>query len=187
VNDRDVRALGWLVTRDACLDVVRVATGRRPPASLPATVELTRRWEAVTHALAEDRPTIVPRWVESSTTLTPASEAALRQFAELLLATYPGRYEWIRLRARFVNALSVAAAFAACGSLLAWARGDLGAPPELALVAFGIACVQLVSAVQLRRAEVLVRRVTAGRREVDSDAVASTASPYDDASGRKQS
>jgi len=43
----DLRALGWVVTRDACSEIARKALGRRPKMPTAAFRELGDRWRAI--------------------------------------------------------------------------------------------------------------------------------------------
>ena len=63
MTEFDLRALGWVVTRDACWEIARSLAGRTPRLPLAATRELTERWqnaprcgrENVGSALDQDR------------------------------------------------------------------------------------------------------------------------------------
>ena len=44
---RDVRALGWVVTRDTCFEIARRALGRRPRMPTAALRQLGARWRDI--------------------------------------------------------------------------------------------------------------------------------------------
>lgn len=161
MNDRDVRALGWLVTRDLLGDVLRRAIGRYPPASPAAQEELRQCWCTLVLAVAQDRRDRALPWVgtRSVVPLSRASESALLRLAEHLEAAYPGRYRAATLKTRFVVALGSALTLTALGWLLAWSAvpGDMLGPG--ALFVFAAAAVEFPCAIQVRRVGALMEGV----------------------------
>lgn len=147
--------------RDVCCDALRAGMGSKRVASPAAMMELRRRWELVTDAVNRDQsarpsPGVL---VGVSTRLGAASEKALQRFVELLTVTYPGRYEVRALASRARTHLGACVIFGATGGVLFGARAS-GVLTDFALVAFAIAALQMVYAVQVRRVELLVQRTT---------------------------
>ena len=90
MNGLDVRALGWVVTRDACSEVVRVALGRERQISIAALRTLGDRWRAVSVSpVAEQRG---PHNVFLATSLSKQRVMALVEFIETLQSSRPDLY-----------------------------------------------------------------------------------------------
>ncbi len=158
MNRLDVRALGWVVTRDACSELLRVALGKGRHMPVATLRELGDRWGAVSASPAGDQRRLHGLFL--ATALSGQHEKAVLEFIEMLQNTCPGLYGEHVLRQRYLNAICQAIASFTLGALLAcWASSELPIIGESALVLFAIACWSLATAVQLRRTHCLVRQL----------------------------
>jgi len=162
VNGLDVRALGWVVTRDACSEVVRVALGRERQISIAALRTLGDRWRAVSVSpVAEQRG---PLDLFLATSLSKQREKAVLAFIETLQYSCPDLYSEQVLRQRYRNAFCQAVASCALGAFLAyWASSDFPIVGDSMLVLFAIACWRLVTSIQLARTHRLVKQIRQDR------------------------
>jgi hypothetical protein len=159
MNGFDVRALGWVVTRDICSEMARAAVGRRPRLS-PATLrELLDRWRVFQSSLRADQSwrrnlsVILPL----ATPLSKASETAIADFVDQLIACCPDLYSEPALRSRCLNGCATFIASAAAGAVLGGlAPSDNSIIGDAALVLLVIACWSLVTTIQLWRTHRLV-------------------------------
>ena len=158
MNRLDVRALGWVVTRDACSEVVRVALGRERQISIAALQVLGDRWRAVSVSpIAERRG---PLELFLATSLSRQREKAVLEFIEALRYSCPNLYSEQVLRQRSLNAICQAIASFALGVICAhWASPDIPIIGDSALVLFAISCWSLAMAVQLWRTHHLVKQI----------------------------
>jgi len=158
MNRLDMRALGWVVTRDAWSELVRVALGRGRHMPVATLRELGDRWRAVSTSPAGDQRR--PHDLFLATSLSWQREKAVLEFIETLQGSCPDLYGEHVLRQRYLNAICQAIASFALGALLAcWASSDLPIIGESTLVLFAIACWSLATAVQLWRTHRLVKQL----------------------------
>ena len=157
MNRLDVRALGWVVTRDACSEAVRVALGRERQISIAALRALGDHWRAISESpLAEGRG---PLDLFLATSLPSQREKAVLEFIEALRRSCPNLYSEQVLRQRSLNAFGQALASLALGVICGhWVSPDIPIVGDSALVLFAIACWSLAIAVQLWRTHRLVKQ-----------------------------
>lgn len=165
MNTLDVRALGWVVTRDMCSEMARVALGR--PRRMPrAAIERLREpWQAMVDAPATDHSSRLKAFlmVRVTTPVSQQREKAVVEFVGILQARFPDLYSEQALRHRCVNACGQATVSLALGVILAcWISADIPIIGNAAPVLFAIACWSLVTAIQLCRVYRLVRDRAAG-------------------------
>ena len=157
MNRLDVRALGWVVTRDACSEVVRVALGRKRQMPIAALRALGDRWGAISIAPVAERRG--PLELFLATSIPSEREKAVLEFIEALRSSCPSLYSEQVLRQRSLNAFGQALASFALGVICAhWVSPDIPIVGDSALVLFAIACWSLVTAVQLWRTHGLVKQ-----------------------------
>jgi hypothetical protein len=162
MNGFDVRALGWVVTRDICSEMVRTALGGRRRMS-PATLrDLLGRWRVFQSSLRVDRSwglnlsAIVPL----TTPLSKASETAIAEFVDQLTARCPDLYTEPALRTRYLNRCATFFASAAAGAVLGGLTpSDNSIIGDAALVLLVIACWSLITTIQLWHTHRLVGRI----------------------------
>ena len=157
MNRLDVRALGWVVTRDACSEAVRVALGRERQISISALRALGDRWRAASVSpVAEQRG---PLDLFLVTSLSKQREKAVLEFIETLQYSCPDLYSEQVLQRRYRTAFCQALASFALGVICAhWVSADIPIVGDSALVLFAIACWSLATAVQLWRTHRLVKQ-----------------------------
>lgn len=159
MTEFDLRALGWVVTRDACWEIARSLAGRKPRLPLAATQGLMKRWQTVQAAAAKTAaPHLTP--IVSSPLLRPMSAetcAATAEYLTLLSASCPELYSLhaVRERCRRASAQAIAG-FG--GSLL---LGALAGPAnqltaDLAVVLLVMGAWNLTTFVQLRSVRKLI-------------------------------
>src|SRR5258705_5156654 len=66
MNESDLRALGWVVTRDAFWEVARTLAGRTPRLPFKAMQGLAERWQALQAVVAKTPAPTLSRIVSSS-------------------------------------------------------------------------------------------------------------------------
>lgn len=162
MREVDVRALGWVITRDLWAEGIRVATGLPQRATPDALAELRHRWTVLRESLIRDRHRSFDALLRGpvATMLSKRSERAIADFARQLLATYPKLYSNVALRMRCRTALGVACSFALFGWMLAlWSGRDVPLLIDASFIAFLIASIELFSAMQLRRVWQLLQRL----------------------------
>lgn len=163
MNGFDVQAIGWIVTRDLCSELVRTSVGLRPKLERAALDDLASRWLRLNAAVLDDQRTrswaaqlMWPRRV----LLSEKSEAALKAFITELVAFCPGWYGHRGLRVRcFAGAVQLVASFL-CGAMLA-GYGSTDAPilARASLCFFLLGCWSFAITVQLYGACRLVGRL----------------------------
>ena len=110
MNRLDVQTIGWVITRDVCVEASRLALGARPR-TRPATVALlARAWMQVRRSMVTDRFAETP----TGFLLSTLSERAVSAFLRLLVSSYPGMYSVRALRDRCARTLVCVIACAAC-------------------------------------------------------------------------
>lgn len=162
MNGLDVRALGWVVTRDLLSEMVQVAFGGRRRIPSIAFRELGDRWRAVHAPPSPDRAGPLPALLgrRLTTSLSRQSEEAVIELVASLQACSPELYSEQALRHRGFNAVRQAIASFALGAIAAhWASPDIPIIADSAFVLFAIACWSLVTTIQLWRTYHLVKRM----------------------------
>jgi hypothetical protein len=161
MNRRDVRALGWVVTRDTFSEVIRTALGRRPKMPIAAFRQLGARWRAI-------RATDTAEGIELFDALpverrpaeqTRVHEKAVIAFVESLQTFRPDLYAERALRNRCWNGVGQVVLSLAFGAILAsWTSADTLLVSDAALILFAIASWSVVATIQLWRTHRLIRR-----------------------------
>ena len=163
----DLRALGWVVTRDTCSEIVRRALGRRPTMPTAAFRELGARWRAIhaPHAADQAEPLHTFRVVQPPTPQSKQREKALIAFVDGLQTFRPDLYSEQALRNRCLSGCGHVIVSLAFGAILAsWTSSDIPTIGDAALVLFAIASWNLVTTIQLWRVHLLVKRIGQFRR-----------------------
>jgi hypothetical protein len=162
MNGFDVRALGWVATRDICAEMLRVAFGCRARTSPEQLAALAARWRAVQSSIRTDRSSRfnLSMVVPLTTPLSKHSEMAVVEFVDRLIASCPGLYGERALRNRWQSAYArfiISATFVAILAALA----PLSVPivRDAALVLLVMAGWSLVTTLQLWRSYRLVKQI----------------------------
>jgi len=166
MNRLDVRALGWVVTRDALSEIAHVALGGRRRTPLATLGELGDRWRAVHASLAADQsePLVAFLVWGFTTSLSKQREKAVVEFVESLQACSPDLYSEQALRHRYLSSARQAIASCALGAILAcWTPSDIPIIGDSAFILFAIACWSLMTTLQLLRTHHLVKRIIQSR------------------------
>lgn len=103
MNGFDIRAVGWVVTRDACYEGARVLLGLEPRLGKLALQELGRHWAKVVTVVQVDRRAMSfgeRILLTGSASLSKRSEEAVQEFLERLAILSPRLYDSDALRAR---------------------------------------------------------------------------------------
>jgi hypothetical protein len=162
MNGFDVRALGWVVTRDTCAEVLRAAFGGRARASPEQLAALAERWRAVQSSIRADRSSrlYLSVMVPLTTPLSKNSEMAVVAFVDQLIASCPGLYGERTLRSRWQSACArfiTSATFVALLAVLAPTFVPI--VRDAALVLLVMAGWSLVTTIQLWRSHRLVDQI----------------------------
>jgi hypothetical protein len=160
MNRLDVRALGWVVTRDMCSEIACVALGRRQRMSRAALERLRELWRAVVTAPTADRSAHLKDLLvaDGTTAVSPQRHKAVVEFVDTLQDCFPHLYSEQALRHRCFNACGQATVSLALGAVLAcWSSADVPIIGSAALVLFAIAFWSLVTTIQFCRAYRLVK------------------------------
>jgi hypothetical protein len=163
MNGLDLRALGWVVTRDAAVEVAHATFGGRRRIPLAALRELGDRWRAVQASPTANQPEPLIAFLFGKFTASASNhgEKAVVEFVDSLQACSPELYSEQALRHRYLNAARQAAASFALGAILArWTSADVPIIGDAAFVLFAIACWSLVTTIQLWRTHHLVKRIS---------------------------
>ena len=162
MNGFDVRALGWVLTRDICSELIRTALGGRPMMSPVVLRELRDRWLVVQSSVRADRSWQLNLSVIGSlaTPVSKASETAIAELVDHLTACCPDLYGAQALRTRYLNRRTTFFMSVAAGALLGGLTpSDISIIGDAALVLLVIACWNAIAAIQLWRTHRLVERV----------------------------
>ena len=160
----DVRALGWVATRDTCVEIARRALGRRAGMSPAALREMGRHWRAIHAADRADPPGVFSPG-RTSTRQAKERDQAVLAFVDGLLALRPDLYSEQALRKRCVAGCAHAIVSLALGAILtSRTPSDIPIIGDAVLVLFAIASWYLVTTAQIWRAYLLVRRVNELRK-----------------------
>jgi len=161
VTEFDLRAVGWVVTRDTFVDIVLSVLGSRRTIATDLLVGLAEQWSALQHARAEERSARrLARADFLAASLSSRTANGLDAFLSRIVAAYPTRYAPSALRRRLRISLAQTGVGLAGGVLLIHAGlgpDSIAADAALVLLAMGTWC--LVTSVQLWRTYQLVRRI----------------------------
>jgi hypothetical protein len=154
-----LRALGWVVARDACCEIVRSLAHRTPRIPLAVMRVLAKGWQTLDAAAAK---TSRPHWTRtgSVSSLRPMSAetcAAVADYLTLLCTSFPELYSLPVLRERCRRA--GAQALAGLGGAImfdALAGPDSPLLADIAVVLFTMGAWGLIAFVQLRCVQQLV-------------------------------
>jgi hypothetical protein len=163
----DLRAVGWVVTRDIFADALRTAFGAPPRIEPDALQALGAQWCKLQDACSRDPDaSSLAALLSPSTRLSAPSADALAAFVDRLTALCPDRYGLAALRRRGRTSLAQACIGCFGGGLLS---GAAVSPDTLvgdvALVLLVMGLCHLVSATQLWRTLRIVKRL--GDRDTD--------------------
>jgi hypothetical protein len=157
-----LRALGWVVARDACCEIVRSLVYGTPRIPLAVVRVLTIGWQTLDAAAAK---TSRPLWTRTGSTssLRPMSAetcAAVADYLTLLCTSFPELYSLPVLRERCCRA--AAQALAGLGGAMTF--GSLAGPnsplcTDIAVVLFAMGAWGLMTFVQLRCVQALVSQL----------------------------
>jgi hypothetical protein len=161
VNGFDVRAIGWVVTRDACAEIARALFGVRRQVVAEALQSLGKHWLAVHACLREDAGIASGNPLQPlGTALSSKSEEAVDNVVLHMVSCCPQRYSEPVLRGRWLSA----AAQALVGIVGGTAAGSFATPERMffsdtAIVLLVMSCYSLMSAIQLWRTHGIVKRL----------------------------
>jgi hypothetical protein len=165
VNGFDLQAVGWIVTRDVCWEVVRALFGLQARLPRATFEELGRRWERIERSAHDDWKNMdyVDCWTRllapRRVPLSRRTEEALGAFIEQLAVSCPDRYGVPALRRRWLDVLGRVVGVALCAFVVgrfAPAASTALADAELALLMIG--GWSLAIAIQLWQMDMLARR-----------------------------
>jgi hypothetical protein len=161
MNGFEVRALGWVVTRDTCFDIARTALGGRTRMSRASLSEQRNLWHVVQSSLRADGPRRGVSAIRPLTaTLSSASETAIAAFVRHLVACCPGLYSERALRTRCHERCPAFAATAGAGAILAqFAPPDASTLGDVSLSFLLLTVWNMVTTIQLWRTPRLVDRM----------------------------
>jgi hypothetical protein len=165
MNGFDVRAIGWVVTRDSLAEIVRAIIGARRNMSAEALESLSDRWRAVLACLP-------------GPALSPRSERAMIDFVRHLVASCPQCYGEPVLRSRLLGA----AAQTVIGLVGAATAFSFATPERIylgttAIVPLLMAAFSLISTIQLRLTYRILRRLIHAAAMESSRPELNTSSP----------
>ena len=161
MNGFDVRAIAWIVTRDACAEISRAMFRARRKMAAEALRSLGKRWLAVHACLREDARIASGNWLQPlGTALSPKSQEAVDAFVLHMVSCCSQRYSEPVLRGRCLRA----AAQAFVGFVGGTTAGSFATPErmffgDMAIVLLVMACCSVISAIQLWRMYRIVKRL----------------------------
>lgn len=126
MNGFDIRAVGWVVTRDLCFEIVLVVFGAHRRIEPAASRSLLEAWRRLERAYANEQRPLVPYAAGAiSSPLSSETAEALRTFARSIAALCPARYGVPVLERRCIAGLGQAlgagaAALLGAGAAEAW-------------------------------------------------------------------
>lgn len=153
MSEFDLRALGWVVTRDLFCDVVRSLAGRTRRTPLAAMEGLNERWQVVQLTAAKMPDPLLARFVSSPLvrSVSAQTRAAAAEYMIHLSAACPELYSLQAMdeRCRRAGARAIA------GLVGAMVFGYLAAPPDpliadVAVVLFAMGAWHMLTLLQLR-------------------------------------
>jgi len=161
----DLRALGWVVTRDACYELARTAFGGRPNMSATALRELGDRWRAIRASPTADQAETFSVGL-LTTSLSRQRAKAVMEFVDSMQVCCPDLYSERALRNRCLGGVGQAIVYLALGAILAcWTSADTMIVGDAALALFAIASWSVVATIQLWRTHRLIKRIGQFRGE----------------------
>ena len=159
MTEFDLRALGWVVTRDAFWEIARSLVGQKPRIPLAAMPELSQRWRALQAVAAKPSRPIRARIHLSSSVRGVSAEthAAAVDYLHVLRASCPDLYAPHIVVERCRRALALAIAGFG-GAIALGSLTDLDYPliSDAALVLFLMGAWHLVTLFQLGSVRKLV-------------------------------
>jgi hypothetical protein len=162
MTEFDLRALGWVVTRDAFWEVARSLAGRTPRLPLTAMQGLAERWQTLQAVAAKSSGPLWTRIVSSPLlrAMSVETRAAATDYLTLLSASCPELYSPPVLRERCRRAC--AQTFAGLGGSMV--LGSLAGPAypltaDVALALFAIGGWHLITFLQLRCVRKLISQL----------------------------
>ena len=160
MNEFDVRALGWVVTRDAFWEVARSLAGKKPRLPFAAMHGLMERWQTLQAVVAKTSGSPLTRIVSSSLMRPVSAEtsAAAADYVALLSTSCPELYSLhvVDERCRRGSAKAIAGIGGSIG-LGFFASLGYSLIADAALVLFAMGAWHLITSLQLR----CVRRLIA--------------------------
>lgn len=165
-----MRALGWVVTRDTCVEIVRRVLGRRPAMPTAALRELGARWRDIHAPRIADKTGPIDAFLvgRAATPLSKRREKTVIAFVDSLQHFHPDLYSEQALRKRCLSRCGHVIVSLAFGAILAsCTSSDIPTIGDAALVLFAIASWYLVTTIQLWRAYLLVKRISQLRISAD--------------------
>ena len=112
MTEFDLRALGWVVTRDALWEITRSLAGRTSRLPTTATQELAERWRALQAVAAKpSAPNLTRTGLGSSLRgVSAETHAATAEYLDVLCASCPELYSThvVSERCRHASALAIA-------------------------------------------------------------------------------
>ena len=164
-----MRALGWVVTRDACVEIARRLLGRRRRMPTAALRELGARWRDIHASPIADRGGAIDAFlVGPATPQSKQRDKTVIAFVDSLQHFRPDLYSEQALRKRCLSGCRHVIVSLALGAILAsCTSSDIPTIGDGALVLFVIASWYLVTTIQLWRTHLLVKRVSQLRISAD--------------------
>jgi hypothetical protein len=165
-----VRALGWVVTRDACVEIARRLLGRRRRMSTAALRELGARWRDIHASPIADKGGPIDAFLvgQPATLQSKQRDKTVIAFVDSLQHFRPDLYSEQALRKRCLSGCRHLIVSLALGAVLAsCTSSDIPTIGDGALVLFVIASWYLVTTIQLWRTHLLVKRVSQLRISAD--------------------
>ena len=153
-NSADLRALGWVVTRDACGEVVRSMFGTPRRIAPEALRGLVNRWRRL-QVLRVEEARVAVQW--RAAPLSPPVSEQCRLFVQQLVSDWPDQYAAPALRRRRMNAILQALVGYGGSFLLRDSTDALLDSVSTVLLVMG--CWSLLSGIQVSRVLGLVRRL----------------------------
>jgi hypothetical protein len=179
---RDVRALGWVVTRDACVEIARRVLGRRRRMPTAALRELGARWRDIQASPIADKAGPIDAFLvgQPATPQSKQRDKTVIALVDSLQHFAPDLYGEQALRKRCLSGCGHLVVSLAFGAILAsFTSSDIPIIGDAALVLFAIASWYLVTTIQLWRTHLLVKRVSQLRISADLVPQGSPARPAD--------
>ena len=177
-----MRALGWVVTRDTCVEIARRALRRRPGMPTAAFQELGARWRDVHAPPIADKARPIDAFLvgQAATPQSKQRDKTVIAFVDSLQHFRPDLYSEQALRKRCLSGCGHVVVSLAFGAILtSFTSSDIPIIGDAALVLFAIASWYLVTTIQLWRTHLLVKRVSQLRISADLVPQGSPARPAD--------
>jgi hypothetical protein len=167
---RDVRALGWVVTRDTCFEIARRALGHRRRMPTAALRELGARWRDIHASPIADKAGPIDTFLagQPATPQSKQRDKMVIALVDSLQHFRPDLYSEQALRKRCLSGCGHVIVSLAFGAILAsCASSEIQTIGDAALVLFAIASWYLVTTIQLWRTHLLVKRISQLRISAD--------------------